>query len=185
MTIELTERPRSPGRPSKLTPAIADALVEAVRKGAQVQTVVGAAGISRTQFREWLRVGSGQQATWADGGTVSPDLLAQLQDLVERLQQAQDECEIALVSRIEEASRTVGKSGVIEWRAALALLQNSPAYRERWHQHQEVELSGRPEADPLRQLLGQLSTEKLIELLPEDYRELLLPVQGRPQESTP
>jgi transposase-like protein len=45
------------GRPSRLTPAVADAIVEAVRNGATVKTAAATVGVGRRTVYDWLEQG--------------------------------------------------------------------------------------------------------------------------------
>lgn len=55
-----------------------------------------------------------------------------------RIAQARLERQLEAVERIRQAGGTVGKSGVLEWRADAWYLEHSPDTRHDWHEHREM-----------------------------------------------
>jgi hypothetical protein len=100
------------GRPTKLTPDVADVVVENLRAGNYVQTAARAAGISRQTFADWMRRGR---------STKTED--APFREFAERVEQARAECEAENVKIIADAARE-------SWSAAAWLLER--LYPERW-----------------------------------------------------
>lgn len=147
----------------KLTPAVVAAIVEATKKGLPRTTAARLAGVSTTQLRVWLTIGSGGAASWPDGSTVEPETLTMLQDFAAKMKDAEAEFEAAMVEALLEASKTVGKSGVREWRAAAWLLERSPATRENWVPHREMTVDQHVTLHPAVREIRQLSDEELLE----------------------
>jgi hypothetical protein len=116
----------------RFTPAIADAIVGAVRRGVPPSTAARAAGISDATVLDWIQAPiSGR---WRTGDNVSDEYLAKLNEFRDRILHAQACYESELVQAISEAGKTVGKSGVPEWRANAWLANNHPAYRKTYRQ---------------------------------------------------
>jgi transposase-like protein len=45
------------GRPSSLTPQVHDQIVDAIRRGAYIETAAQAAGVTKKSFYQWLKIG--------------------------------------------------------------------------------------------------------------------------------
>lgn len=120
----------------KLTPALEDAVIDALRRGTPVSTAFRAAGIREDAFSKYLR--AAESGVWPDGGNVNPATLTRLQAFADRVAQTKAELEIKLLSGVIEASETVGKSGVREWRAGAWMLNNHPWWRETYRQDKQT-----------------------------------------------
>jgi hypothetical protein len=124
----------------KLTPAVADAIVEAVRRGVPASTAARAAGISDATVLDWLEAPI--TGRWRSGAEVSDASLAQLIEFRTRVEQAVAEFEQESIAAIAEAGRITGKSGVPEWRALAWLHNNHPAYRSRYKHERSFSVDG-------------------------------------------
>lgn len=122
----------------RITDELSQSLAAAVRRGVPIETAAQAAGVSQSQFYEWLKAAESGQ--WRDGQPVSPESLRSITAFSERIRRAQSEFEAECIQRIAEAGSMVGKSGVPEWRALAWIANNHPRYRERYRQHREVEV---------------------------------------------
>lgn len=140
-----------------LTDAIAESLAAAVRDGVPLEVAAQASGISRTQVYDWLQVA--QRQTWPNGTPVDPATIQRLSVFSEQIARARAEREAAAVQRIQEAARTVGRSGVLEWRADAWYLEHAPSTRERWGQTIQITQTGTIQHE--HTLVKELSDEAL------------------------
>ncbi|CAN5841273.1 hypothetical protein BH23CHL8_BH23CHL8_27350 [soil metagenome] len=109
-------RRRRPGRPTLLDHRTRELLLSAIRAGNRLAVAARFAGISPKTFSEWLRRGRG-----LDGRSATRELI----DLVEAVERAQAEAEVAAVAMIRKAMKT-------NWRAAAWYLENvAPEWRRR------------------------------------------------------
>lgn len=158
-----------------LTAERQQALVEAVRTGVPVEAACEVIGIATSTLREWLAIGDGRQPTWHNGVPVSQAAKVQCEALSAALTQARAEREATLVQAIAGAVGVVGKSGIPEWRPALELLKHHPLYRERWHEHKVVEVSGQVGLSVEREYVRSLPPGELLELCSPEMRALVEP----------
>jgi len=111
----------------KLTPAVADAIVEAVRRGVPPGTAARAAGITDASLYAWLS--APVIGRWRNGSDMSQEAIELLSSFRERVDQASAEYEQGMIESIARAGTITGKSGVPEWRAHAWLANNHPHYR--------------------------------------------------------
>jgi hypothetical protein len=111
------------GRPSKLTPQLADEIARHVRAGAYVETACIAAGIGRRTFYDWWRRGASDHP--ADAG---------YRAFRERVEQAQAEHQADALDRM---SRTTEIEAEIDARAAMTSL--AKRWPERWGPRRSAE----------------------------------------------
>jgi hypothetical protein len=95
--------PEVSGRPTKLTPAIEERVLHAIKLGASRADAAQFAGIGERTLREWMRLGADE----AEGPHAA---------LRARVLEAEGQVKVTLVG-------CVLKAAVSDWRAALALLQ--------------------------------------------------------------
>lgn len=164
---------------SKLTPVVADGLVDAVKRGVPVTTALRAGGFSATMWQQWQMVADSGVAVWPSlGMPMAPGTFDLVVDTVERLRRAVQEAEQVLVSRIYSTAMTANaKTGVPEWRAAAWLLNNAPAYRADYHEHKEIALSGGVTVSVEGRAARALSTEQLRAIASGQAK--LLPARGQ------
>lgn len=151
----------SHGRPTKLTPEVANRLFLALRRGAFIETAVAMAGIAKSTFYFWLRKGehdleAGRKATPA----------AQFSDAIKK---ALAECEVIDLDIIRRASAK-------HWQAAAWRLERR--FPERWGRR-KLEISG-PDGGPIQSQdagdgpdLALLSDEEL-----DQYEALMVKLAG-------
>lgn len=150
-----------------LTPALADSLADAVRRGVPIETAATAAGISKTQFYYWLQ--AAEREVWPDGTPIASESLVALSAFSEQIKRAEAQWEADHVKAIGEAGAVIGKSGVPEWRARAFLLTNHPRTRSRWGQQVQIEQTGTVQHE--HSLVKQLPPTEL-EAAYEALREL-------------
>lgn len=126
-----------------LTPALADSLADAVEHGVPIETAAQAAGVSKSQFYDWLQAGS--RGTWSDGSPITQESLRQITEFSEKIRAAQASHEARLIRDIDAASQAVNaKTGIPEWRAGAWLANNHPRMRATYRQERvsQVEQTG-------------------------------------------
>lgn len=101
---------RSPGRPSKLTPAVRDRFIAALKEGVSFASAANLAGIGQSTFYRWVEEG-GKQAS------------GEYREFLEAVRGAQAEAE-------EACLRIVRKAAEKDWRAAAWILERR--FRGRW-----------------------------------------------------
>lgn len=143
----------------KLTPALEDAVIDALSKGTPISTALRAAGIRGDSFSKYMR--AAETGVWHSGGPVNPETLARLQAFADRVAQTKAELEIKLLSGVVEASETVGKSGVREWRAGAWMLNNHPWWRETYRQDRQTTNTVVGEVRHEHVIARQLSVEEV------------------------
>lgn len=112
------------GRPTKLSPAVTNAICTNLATGASIEASAEAAGVTRVTVYNWLKRGRAEDA---------PDEFAQFAaDVTE----AQAVAEVHLV-RIMRQAATDGGPG--DWRAAAWLLARR--HPERWSEKRQLEVS--------------------------------------------
>lgn len=105
------------GRPTSLTPELADRIVDMVRGGNFRATALRACGLSKNVIRNWELAGEEGKEPYAS--------------FTERLQEAEAESEAKLVAEVRNARpQVVGVSGPDLWQARLALLERR--FPNRW-----------------------------------------------------
>ena len=100
-------------RPTKLTPAVHDAIVASLRAGAYIETAAAAAGVSASTVHAWLR-----RAEDHPDDCGSPFL-----EFLEAVERARAEAELEAISVIRDAAPR-------SWQAAAWYLERS--YPKRW-----------------------------------------------------
>jgi transposase len=112
------------GRPTKLNPAVANAICTNLASGASIEASAEAAGITRATVHNWLKRGRAEDA---------PDEFAQFAaDVTE----AQAVAEVHLVRIMRQAASDGGPG---DWRAAAWLLARR--HPERWSEKRQLEVS--------------------------------------------
>ena len=152
------------------SPDMRQAILDAVREGISVRSALLSIGFSEMVIKDWQRtVAAG---TWRGSETpCAPEKLEIMRDFLEQLNQARHEHVANMVRVLNRAANSVNeKTGIPEWRAALAMLTNSPFSRGEWHQYRPEE------AQPVveeAQSLRQLSDDEVISLAGDEWREVL------------
>ena len=85
------------GRPTKLTPSVQAAIVQAVSLGVPIKTAGSYVGVSQQSLSEWLRRGQGRHS--ARGSTKA------YADFAEALEKARAQDEVRRIARLEQAAR--------------------------------------------------------------------------------
>jgi transposase len=129
-------------RPTKLTPAVQERVLQAIRAGNYAEVACRAAGIAPSTYYRWLERGEREP----DGSYAR---------FAEAVRLAEAEAEVHAVALVRRAMSD-------DWRAALAYLERR--HPGRWRKHTSTELTG-ANGGPIRhqqQLdLSQLSDEEL------------------------
>src|SRR4051794_22477989 len=112
-------------RPTKLTVAVRDRLVAAIRAGNYADAACLSAGISSSTYYRWLERGEREPA-------------GIYHELWEAVRQAEGEAEVFAVAILRRAMND-------DWRAAIAYLERR--YPGRWRRHSSTELTG-PDGGP-------------------------------------
>jgi hypothetical protein len=129
-------RNRPVGRPTLLDGRTREGLLTAIRAGNRLPAAARFASVSPTTFAEWMRRGRGEDVRPATREYV---------ELVEAVEQAQAEAEVAAVAAIRRAMRR-------DWRAAAWFLENvAPEWRRRKDGH-----SDQAPAQPPPTVVGQV-----------------------------
>jgi hypothetical protein len=104
--------PRRPeqGRPTLLTPDLADRIVQVVSAGNYLKTAAQFAGVGQSTLMLWLQKGRAAAALRDSGQDVHPDQLHYL-DFLERVTQAETVAEVAAITHWRRAFTD-------DWRAA-------------------------------------------------------------------
>ena len=108
------------GRSSKLTPEIAQRILDCVRAGNYLETSAAYAGISKSSLFNYIRLGKRQSR-------------GKYRDFLEAVERAQAEAEVRDVVTVERASKT-------DWKAAAWRLERK--FPARWGRRVEVGLTG-------------------------------------------
>jgi hypothetical protein len=126
-------------RPVKLTAAVSERIVQAIRAGNYPEPAARAAGISPSTYYRWMTRGQ-QEPTGI------------FHDFAETVARAEGEAEVHAVAFIRRAMSA-------DWRAALAYVERR--HPERWRRQQTTELVAR-QADQQPTLdIARLSDEEL------------------------
>jgi hypothetical protein len=162
-----------PGRPSKMTPDVCEAIVDALLDGAYLETAAAAVGLDERTLHAWLARGrkSMDSAIGAaeELGNVEPDMDAIYNgtdpanwpyiDFARAAMAAQAHAEIELLRRIVR-----GKG--VGWQRHLAILERR--YQSRWRLRSEQQMTEDVEAGlPKVQPVAEDGREKILELLRE------------------
>lgn len=110
-------------RPSKLTPAVQERIIQALQAGNYVETAARYAGVAPTTFYRWMEQGE------QDGAN---PLYREFRDAVES---ARAQAEVRSIALIQQAAQ----NGT--WQAAAWFLERSHPHR--WGRFQRTEVSGR------------------------------------------
>src|SRR4051812_18697193 len=119
-------------RPTKLTAAVRERIVQALRAGNYAEAACRAAGIAPSTYYRWLE--RGQQ-----------DESGLHRDFFEEVRRAEAEAEVHAVAVLRRAMPE-------DWRAALAYLERR--HPGRWRRRQTTELTG-PDGGPIRADAGR------------------------------
>lgn len=122
-----------------LTPAIADALVEAVSTGLPISTACAKLGLHESTYHEWMNVARGAQDEWERGNPVSETARTQINELSGRIATAKAAYEAHCIALLNEAAEARDKFGRPDWRAATWVLEHAPGYRERYGDKQPAQ----------------------------------------------
>jgi len=114
-------------RPTKLTPAVRERIIKAVRAGNYAEAACRAAGISPSSYYRWMQRGETEES----------GIYHELHNAVRR---AEAEAEVYAVAIIR---RAMGE----DWRAAMSYLERR--YPSRWRRQQKTELVGE-DGGPIR-----------------------------------
>jgi transposase-like protein len=114
-------------RPSRLTPARIETIVELVRAGVPREDAAKTAGVAPSTLFDWLRRGREALQEASDGEVASE--LADFAELARGVEQADGECEAGLVAVVQGAAH----GG--DWRAAVAMLERR--WPRRWGRYRE------------------------------------------------
>jgi transposase len=125
-------------RPTKLTDAVTERIVQAIRAGNYPEPAARAAGISASTYYRWIARGQQERS-------------GVFRDFAEAVARAEGESEVHAVAVIRRAMTE-------DWRAALAYVERR--HPERWRRQQTTELVTRP-ADEQTLDLARLSDEDL------------------------
>lgn len=109
------------GRPSKLTPALATAILSAIAKGSHFHPACAAAGVSGTTASRWIESGSRD---------LEAGLRSDFAQFVEGLQQACALAETSLGTKIYSQAE-------IDWRAGAFLLERR--FPDRWGKKEQAQ----------------------------------------------
>lgn len=112
-------------RPSKLTPAVKAALVEAVEGGNYIETAVRACGIGTSTYYRWMEQGEAD----LENGKASAH-----RELWEAIKTAEAEAETNALSQIRAAARE-------NWQAAAWYLERK--FPDRWGRRERHEATSR------------------------------------------
>lgn len=146
---------RKPGRPTKLTPALAAKILKLIESGNYILTSAAACGISRRIYYDWINRGRAELDAIEKGADAQRDeeLYA---DFAARVEVAAAQSEIAAVKDVRAQTE--------RWQAAMTYLERR--FPDRWGRRQAIEHSG-PQggAIPLRAIKADeaatMSTEAL------------------------
>ena len=133
------------GRPTKLTPELATAIVTLIQHGVHPPIAAGAYGVDKATFYEWL----------ARGESRDPDRLSvpEYTEFAERVRRAEHEAESAIVAMAVKKIRTSGD--------ALAVLARR--FGERWRERIDVRVELEAEVRRLANETGVDYAEALAE----------------------
>ncbi|MFE6189272.1 hypothetical protein ACFQ6U_33095 [Streptomyces sp. NPDC056465] len=95
---------RQPGRPTLLTPAVTDLLTRATAVGLPMKQAAGAAGVGRSSFLRWMRVGE-DVVEERQGGRLDVDSPDPCAALYARVTRARAAAVVRATGSIEEAAR--------------------------------------------------------------------------------
>jgi hypothetical protein len=109
-------------RPTKLTKAIADQIVAAIRCGNYAATAARSAGIGERTYYTWLK--RGESVAKAD---------APFRQFRQAIKKAEGEAEVHAVALVRQAMPD-------DWKAAMTWLERR--FPERWRRREAVEVSG-------------------------------------------
>ena len=116
MAIELAPPTYTNGRPTKLTPPIAEAIIDNILHGCYASVACKAAGIADTTLAEWRRMGEEGREPYAGFASA--------------LKVAEAECEKRLSKRLYDA-------GEQNWIATATILERR--FPARWGRHDRVD----------------------------------------------
>lgn len=109
---------RVTGRPSKLTPRVHAAIVDAIRDGSYVETAAEAGGISKATFYHWMERGEADEA-------------GEFSDFFYAVRAASAQAEIDAVRQLRAAAER-------SWQAAVAFLERR--FPERWGRSERTDV---------------------------------------------
>jgi hypothetical protein len=149
------------GRPTKLTPAVQQRLVQAVADGNYREAACAYAGIGWSTFSRWMQRGEAARS-------------GPFRELWEAIQEAEAEAEFRVVGQWQQQIPE-------NWQAARDFLARR--YPERWGPKERREVTGK-DGGPLEQHV-QVSGESVIEVRAVDYRQataVLRPALSEPDQ---
>lgn len=129
------------GRPTKLTPAIANTILASLKRGAYLETACNAAGIAYGTMRQWVAKGVAHK---------EDNIRSVYRDFADKLARAQANVEMDLAERV--ASQTDA-----DWRAGAFILERR--FRDRWGKNDQ------PQAANVTIVLADTQQSALLELL--------------------
>lgn len=145
---------------TSLTPAIATAIADAIRRGIPLETTLETLDIPQPTFATWIKDAE-RDVRPSTGHVVSPSQKALAVNLVTQIRRARAEHEAELVSRI---ANHVGKDERHDWRASAFLLTHGPS-RTRWYEHRQTTVDQRIEVHHAHTQVRELSDDALEQFL--------------------
>lgn len=89
------------GRPKKLTPEVLDLIVEATTRGSFAHVAAAAAGVSKSSFHAWMRLGEAEQTSIEQGNNPDPNAAIYL-EFLEQVTRARSCARVSAESRVFE-----------------------------------------------------------------------------------
>lgn len=142
-----------------LTPAIAEAIADAVRRGIPLETTLETLDIPQPTFATWIKDADRDER--GHGTRVSEGQKALAVNLVTQIRRARAEHEAELVQRI--ATHT-DKSDRHDWRASAFLLTHGPS-RTRWYEHRQTTVDQRIEVHHAHTEVREMTVDALEQFL--------------------
>jgi len=162
---------------ARITPAMQDAILQAVVEGVPFAAAAAEAGIPPKTAHRWLRVAESGATHWEDGSPVSQQAQTFLRQLSEAYALACGQFEAKAVRSILAAGDMVSKGGIPEWRAKAWALNNLPHTRQTYREYRELHVEQRGTVSHEHRLARQMSDDQLLEALPGEWRELCEPLE--------
>lgn len=130
------------GRPSKLTPLVKERLLNALKRGAHIETACSAAGVDYTTVREWMQRGQGTHPRRSQA--------KEFIEFAEEMTRAIADSEMALLTIIRQAGHTDARH------AAWIMERRFP---ERWANTQRIQVQVEKEVEAeLEQMFDSLES---------------------------
>lgn len=138
---------RERGRPTVLTPEVADTILTLVRAGNYLEVAAAAAGVARDSLFEWLKRGARERRSVQAGKREKPRKSEQpFVDFSDSLQKARGTSEAADLEVIRRAA-------VKNWQAAAWRLERK--HPQRWGRRERHEITGK-DGGPVKSEVAQV-----------------------------